>query len=127
MQKLWKQKDEEEKKLDTYIFNTQIEGIIRSYIKGIKLIMIWLIVVCSMLAISYQYTGLAENSEGVEFIYQVKILCVYLGGGLILLTYNPKAVIKLLPISIFVIMVVTINISTGSEKYQISEWMMTCK
>lgn len=68
---------DEEKELDTYIYNSQITNMIKSYATNIKIMCVLMVVIAIALLAFYYYTEEYKTSSGWIFVKQVSIFGIY--------------------------------------------------
>lgn len=119
-----RRKSKEDEDLDRYIFRTQIDSLIKNYILAIKSLIIAVVVFCIILNSVYYIFELNNTQIGWVFIVQVYYLMAYLSLCYLMVHFFVSFTPFLIPLSVLFLLFITVNIGTGSEKYQVTEYML---
>ena len=82
-------------------------------------------VVAAVMAL-YKFTGKSETKEGAVLMVQCYYALAYLLGCYVIIEYKPKLIALLIPLTIWIGLFININVSTASEEYKVSEYLISC-
>lgn len=116
----------EEVELDNFIYETQLNNILKNYLTGIKKGIVMLYVVAVTMISVYHVSGLHTTPGGKIFIEQTYFFMFYLTVWMIVVYFFKNLIAYLIPLSILTCQVVVVNMWVGSEVYAFSEYLMSC-